>query len=117
MAEIESINSVYDLISNEYNVLVSAADPTVNLSVGTSDVIIAKNNPRRLSLVIINLSTNVVYVKPGGIATTTSGIRLTPSGGSVSLNWRSDMHLPSLEWHAIASGAASTIYITSVIVR
>ena len=113
----ERVRSVYELISNEFGADVAADDPTTNLSIGTADLIIAQNNPRRLALVIINLSANVVYVKPGSPAATTSGIRLAPSGGSVSMDWRNDLHLPSLEWHAIASGAGSAIYITSVVLR
>jgi len=113
----EKARSVYDLISMEYGCAVSIEDPTTNLSIGVADLIIAQNSPRRVALVIINLSANVVYVKPGSPATTTSGIRLAPAGGSVSLNFKSDFHLPALEWHAIASGAASAIYITSVLVK
>jgi len=114
---VDQIRSVYELIAKEYGAEVSAEDPADNLSIGVADLIICRNNPRRVALVIINLSVNVVYVKPGSIATTTSGIRLGAAGGSVSLNWQSDLHLPSLEWHAIASGAASAIYMTSVVLR
>ena len=111
------INSVYDLISNQYGAQVAVNDPTDNLSISTADLIIAKNDPKRIALIIINLSTNVIYVKPKEQASATSGIRLAPSGGSVSMNWTTDLHLPAQEWHAIASGASSAIYITSVRLR
>jgi len=114
---LDKVNSVYELIAKEYGISIAIEDPSINLSIGTTSLIIAQNNPRRLGLVIINLSTNVLYVKPGGSATTTSGIRLAASGGSVSVNFITDLHLPALEWQAIASGAASAIYITSVVIK
>jgi len=111
----DMVRSVYELLARQYGADVSVEDPTTNLSIGTTDLIIAQNNPRRVAMVVINLSANVLYLKPGNPATTTSGIRLGAAGGSLSVNWTTDLHLPSLEWHAIASGAASAIYITSVV--
>ncbi|MAH48062.1 hypothetical protein CMI37_19725 [Candidatus Pacearchaeota archaeon] len=114
---VDNIYSVYDLIEKIYDAKVSVEDPTTNLSIGTSDLIIAQTNPRRIALVIVNLSSNIVYIKPKAPASSTSGIRLAPSGGSVSMNFTTDLHLPAQEWHAIASGAGSAIYITSVVLR
>lgn len=113
----EMINSVYDLISKQYGAKVSVEDPTTNLSIGTTDLIIAQNNPRRIALVVVNLSANTLYLKPKAPATTTNGIILIANGGSMSLNFLEDLHLPAQEWHAIASGAASAIYVTSVVLR
>jgi len=111
------VNSVYDLISKLYGAEVSREDPATNLSLGVADLIVLQNNPRRLSFVVVNLSANVVYLKPNAPATATSGIRLAASGGSLTVNFLTDLHLASLEWHGLASGAASTIYITSVVLR
>lgn len=111
----DPVKSVYDLIARQYGAKVAIEDPTTNLSIGTSDLIILQNNPRRLSFVIINLSANVIYVRPRNVSSATTGIRLAPTGGSLAVNWSEDLHLPALEWHALASGATSAIYITSVV--
>lgn len=115
MAE-ERINSVYDLLRREYGVEVEGQSDPVTATVGTSAVAIAKNDPRRVALVVVNLSANTIYLRPLGTPSSSSGIVLTPSGGIMALNWREDLHLPSLEWQAVASGAASAILVLSVLV-
>ena len=116
MAE-DRVRSVYDLISREFAADVRLEEPSDNLSIGTNSLEITKNDPKRLSLVVINLSSNVVYIRPNKPATTSIGIRLAASGGSISMDWKSDLLLPSLSWHAIASGSSSVIYLTAVVLR
>jgi len=111
MAE-KKITSVYDLLRSRFGVDVDAGENFPLSSVGTTAVVIAKNNPRRLSLVVINLSANTLYVRPQGIPTSSAGILLSPNGGSLSVSVDEDMHLASLEWQAVASGAGSAIYVT-----
>jgi len=110
----DKVRSVYELIAKEYRADVTAEDLTTNLSIGTSDLIIAQNDPKRLALIVVNLSANILYLRPFNVAAATAGIRLAPSGGAMTLDWKTDFHLPAIEWHAVASGAASAIYVTSV---
>jgi len=112
-----SVRSVYELLERQYGVKLDFEENPVTASVGVTDAVILKNNPRRIALVIINLSANTVYIRPGVLAASaTAGIVLIPSGGSVTLNCQEDFHLPALEWHAVASGAASAIYIAGIII-
>ena len=106
----EKIRSVYELIAKQYGADVSIEDLSLNLSIGTTDLIIAANDPKVVAMVVINLSANVLYLRPVGVASATAGIRLAAAGGSLSMGFQTDSHLPSLEWHALASGAASAIY-------
>ena len=113
----EQVQSVYDLLKSQYGVAVTFGENRQNTSLGTSSLKIANNDPRRVSLVIVNLSSNVVYVTPNSAAASTAGIRLNSSGGSVSMSWQSDFLMPSLEWHGIASGSSSQIYVIETLIR
>jgi len=113
----DKVRSVYELIAKKYGAEVSIEDLSLNLSIGATDLIIAKNDPKAIALVVINLSANVLYLRPVSPASATAGIRLAAAGGSLSMDWESDFNLPSLEWHALASGVASVIYGFRVILR
>lgn len=79
-------------------------------SVGTSVLELLPNDPNRLAAVIINLSTNVLYVTPGRDPSSSKGIRIAPSGGTLLLLWDEDFHTVGSSWFGVASGAASAVY-------
>ena len=108
--EAPSVQSVYQLIEARLGINV-AFKLTGTTSVGTSDVQLVENNPGRTNLTIVNLSGNSVYLSPQSAATTSSGILLTASGGSLAMNYNDDLILPTLEWHALASGSSSNVFI------
>jgi hypothetical protein len=108
--EAPSVNSVYQLIEARLGVNV-AFKLTGTTSVGTADVQLVENNPGRTNLTIVNLSTNTVYLSPMAAASSSSGILLTASGGSLAMNYNDDLVLPTLEWHAIASGSSSNVFV------
>ena len=108
--EAPSVQSVYQLIEARLGINV-AFKLTGTTSVGTSDVQLVENNPGRTNLTIVNLSANSVYLSPQNAATTSSGILLTASGGSLAMNYNDDLILPTLEWHALASGSSSNVFI------
>ena len=108
--EAPSVNSVYQLIEARLGVNV-AFKLTGTTSVGTADVQLVENNPGRTNLTIVNLSSNTVYLAPMSVASSASGILLTASGGSLAMNYNDDLVLPTLEWHAIASGSSSNVFV------
>ena len=108
--EAPSVNSVYQLIEARLGVNV-AFKLTGTTSVGTSDVQLVENNPGRTNLTIVNLSSNTVYLSPMSAASSSSGILLTASGGSLAMNYNDDLVLPTLEWHAIASSGSSNVFV------
>ena len=108
--EAPSVQSVYQLIEARLGINV-AFKLTGTVSVGTSDVQLVENNPGRTNLTIVNLSSNSIYLSPQSAATTSSGILLTASGGSLAMNYNDDLILPTLEWHALASGSSSNVFI------
>ena len=108
--EAPSVRSVYELIEARLGINV-VFKLTGTTSVGTSDVQLVENNPGRTNLTIVNLSSNSIYLSPQNAATTSSGILLTASGGSLAMNYNDDLILPTLEWHALASGSSSNVFI------
>ena len=70
-----------------------------------------ENNPGRTNLTIVNLSSATVYLSPMSAASSSSGILLTASGGSLAMNYNDDLVLPTLEWHAIASASSSNVFV------
>ena len=79
--------------------------------VGVAAARILTNNPQRVSFLVINLSANVVYVGLTNQVAATHGVRLAPNGGLMSAIWDRDFEEVSHEWWAVATAAASDIYV------
>jgi hypothetical protein len=84
-------------------------------SVGTSVARIMYNNPDRLAWLIVNLSTNEVYIGWNTGVSTTNGIRLDSSGGNVVALADEDLELVGYEVYAVATGASSSIFVLEVV--
>ncbi len=83
--------------------------------IGASIAQVLRQTPNRVAAVIINLSVNELFVSPDGITSATHGIRLSPSGGALTLLWDEDFDMVGYEWNAIASGAASDVFVLEVL--
>ena len=104
-----NIRSVYELVEARLGIRLDFA-VTNSKTIGTSSEVIAKNNPGRTNLTIVNLSNNTLYLSPLDTASSTNGILLGSGGGSLALNYWDDLIQPTLEWHAIASGSGSAVF-------
>ncbi len=108
------MGALTDAIEREVGVpTVPTFDPDT-ASVGVTVVRIAPADSNRLGLLIVNLSAGAVFVKPRRDVASTSGIRLAPNGGSLTLVWREDFHVVGLDWFAVAELAASSIMVLGV---
>jgi hypothetical protein len=105
----KKIESVYDLITERIGVKVAQRIDPESTTVTTTDAIIARRDPKRLALTIINLSVNTIYVRPNFAASSMSGMVLSPGGGFVNVSYPDDFALAAEEWHAIASGIGSAV--------
>ena len=83
------------------------------VSVGTSQVQILGNDPERVTVLLINMSGNTIFIGFNEQVGSTNGIILTPSGGNVSYNVEDDFLIPTLQVNALAGGAASLLYVLS----
>lgn len=104
-----------ELLKERFGVKTTYRVNPLGATVGVSIVKIASYNPNRLGLIIFNLSANDVYIAPDSDVAATKGIKLQPNGGGTSFVWSEDFELCSFEWYAIASAAASTIYVLEVL--
>lgn len=78
---------------------------------------ILAGDPRRLFLLIMNLSGNAIYIAPDNQVATTRGIYLAPTGGSISLIWDRDMELVSQPWFGISTAANQDIFVIETLSR
>lgn len=103
--------SLAKLLRDQFGVRTRAVENALVSSVGTTATKVAGNNPRRLALTIVNLSTNAMYVSLTSDVASTRGIRLSAGGGSVTLTWNEDFQTVGWEWWAVAAGVSSAIYV------
>lgn len=105
------INSVAELIQELYKLKTTPVENPVIAAVGTTAVLVLSSNPRRFSFTFINLSSNIIYISPNTEVSATRGIYVAPNGGFLSLNYIDDMELVTHDWYAVATAAASEIYV------
>ena len=106
----ERIKDVYALLAREYGIKMSWRELSLIDDVDATDKELALANPNRVALIIVNVSSGTIYLRPSRAASTSAGIVLVPSGGFMSLAYRDDGPLPALSWHAIGS-AGNLAYI------
>lgn len=87
----------------------SYSDP-VTPTVATTVTQILKNNPDRLAYTIINLTAYSIYIAFDREVSTTRGILIPASGGSLSMSADEDGELVGYEVFAISATSTSTIY-------
>ena len=83
------------------------------VSVGTTQGQVLGNDPERVTVLLINLSSNTIFVGFNEQVGSGNGIILTPSGGNVSYNVEDDFLIPTLQVNAVADGANSALYVLS----
>lgn len=84
------------------------------VTVGAVSALAIQRDPERVSLTIINLSADTVWLSPFNTGVTPRGIRLSASGGWMSVTLVDDAVLPTIEWHAIGAVGAQDIYWLAV---
>jgi hypothetical protein len=85
-----------------------------NATVGTSASRIVLNNPRRVKLLLLNLGAFDVYVGFDSSVTTTSGLKLVASTGTLESNAADDGEEVITELWAISGAAGQTVMISEV---
>lgn len=89
------------------------AENTADPAIGTTAEELLGGDPERVSIVMMNLSANDVYISPRSEVSSTAGIRLPANGGSVTLDVDEDGVLVSRQWYAVATGAASQMFVVT----
>lgn len=98
-----------EMLFNLYGIKSHPKINSVTSSVDIAVTNILKNNPNRLSFLIVNLGANSVYIAPDNIVSSSHGIYVAPNGGSVILQWDRDFELVAQEWWATAGADDNAI--------
>lgn len=101
--------SVYELIAERFGVRARVLENPETQSVGTTSVVVARRNPNRYVALFMNLGTTNLFIRPNRVATTTTGVRISANGGSLVMEWETDLVLPAQEWNAIGDAAGGTL--------
>ena len=111
------VQSVYDLIRRELGgVSVIDRENPEGSTVSTTSVLLLRARSSRVGFVFINLSANVMFIRPARAAATTAGIRLGPNGGQAAVWWKEDFLLPAREWNVIAdAGVNNQFYVLELV--
>lgn len=83
-------------------------------TVGTTASRIVLNNPRRVKLTLLNLGASDVYVGFDSSVTTSSGLKLVASTGTLESNASDDGEEVLVELWAISGTAGQTVMISEV---
>lgn len=84
------------------------------LSVGTTVSTVAKRDPERVFLLIMNTSVNTLKLSLENTVNTNQSIFVAPSGGMVSFNMVEDFIMPTLEFKGLATAGSSYGYLIEV---
>ena len=106
-----TLRTLKELLESKLGVRTYTRINRVTSTVGTTVQRVLQNSPNRVAAVIVNLSANTIYISPDGVPSATHGIRLGASGGSLVLKWDEDFSLCGYEWNALATAAASDVFI------
>ena len=69
------------------------------------------NDPERVSVLIVNTSTNSVYIGFSEAVSATNGLLLSANGGSFQSDVEEDLMLPIRAVYCLAAGAGSGLYV------
>ncbi len=104
-----------DLLMERFKVRTRAVENPKITSLGTTAKQVLGNNPNRLGFLIINLSTNVIYLSLRSEVSSSYGIRLDANGGSFAAIWDEMFDPTAWAWWGVADGAASAIYSLEIV--
>lgn len=107
------LGAALEFLAKRYGGLLREIETTP--SVGIAAGLLIGFNAERVSVVFVNLSANNVFIGPKADVSATKGLQVLPSGGAIAINVEEDGTLPTNEWHAIASGAGSAMYVLEVV--
>lgn len=104
-----------ELIERRFGVSTRTESDPVTRTVGTTSELIARANPDRLSLTIINLDSDDLWVLFDQLVSTTRGVFVPALGGSVSVSPEEDFETVGYAWYGISDVASTNITVIEVI--
>lgn len=103
-----------ELIDKQYGVKTSYRINPLTDSIGTNPTKFLENNPNRLAWYLVNLSGNTVYVSPDSDVSPNKGIAVSPNGGMLGFEYKTEFQLVGYAQFGVAS-AASQVYVLEIL--
>ena len=106
------LGAAAEFVAAKYGGDVADSD-TVEL-VGVTAGEILRNDPERVFVLLVNLSTNTMFVGFDEGVGSAKGIVLASNGGSYQADVEEDFTLPIRSMFAVSTGAASNLFVLTV---
>ena len=107
-----NLSAALQYVAKEYPGQYEEDDALVAVGTAATPVVLA--DPERMSVGFSNVGTTDIYMQPKSAVGLANGILLLAGGGSLTLNVRDDLTLPTLEWWAYSTAAGGAIYAVSI---
>ena len=104
-----------EVIDKRFGVRTRAEVNPLVAQVGVAAIRVLPNNPDRLAWLIVNLSGNTLQLALDRGVGAARGILVQANGGSVGMVVDEDFDMVTYEIWGVATGAASNIYVLSVV--
>ena len=111
------MTSLHNLIDDRFGVRTRAVLNPNNVQQSTAVGLVLRNDSSRLAATIVNLGANPVFITPDSAPATSRGIRISPSGGAVTLIWDEDFNLTGMEWSGVTDAGTSDLFVVEVLVE
>jgi hypothetical protein len=109
--------SIRDLLDKKFGLQVITRENRLVSQVDTTVVQIARADPTRIGLYIVNLDSVNLYAGWFENVSTTRGVVIGPGGGNLYVFYDEDGDLPARAWFALADAAATDLLVTEYLIR
>ncbi len=107
----DKVGSLKEYLISRYGVDTRPGVNPITDAVAITATRVLTDNPRRLSVLIMNVGANPIYIGRDNTVSSSKGIYLAAGGGAITLQPDQDFNSVASERWAIAVGGVSTIYI------
>lgn len=105
-----------DLIRKQFGVETYVRVNRLVTELETTVLLVVPNDPNRVSLFLVNLSTYTMYFAWDNAPSSARGVRVAPNGGTLRLVWDEDFDITGWEIWGIAAGASADIFTVEILI-
>ena len=106
---------IVDIISKNMGVKTSYSISPLISQATTTIQKVARSNPRRLGLSVVNLGAYTAYLLPHPSVSSSNSYVLAAGGQGMVFSVMEDFILPSLDWYIVATGTSAIMTIEILI--
>ena len=108
------MKSAVDLLKDEFGCdFVEVENPLI-AAIGAVAAPFLAPSGNRLAFLFVNLSVNVIYIRPHQAPTAAIGIVTEPNGGWRSFYFKEDFTATMWDWWCVAPAGASNLYVAEI---